>query len=312
LHQWRGKRDSLRLHQAVYLGPRLRELGATHVHAHFAGMAARTAYWIREFFGIPFSVTVHANDIFAPEEFEIGLEKILSSAGAIIAVSDFAAAFLREHYPNTTPRVHRVYNGIELDSFTRARFLKPPLILSVGRLIRKKGFDLLIDACRILRERGAEFRCEIVGEGPLREALEALISAHDLSECVKLVGTKTQREITDRLSEATLFALLCRVEDNGAMDNLPTVIMEAMAAGLPVVSTAVGGIEEMVRDRETGLVVPADDACAAADAIQHLLENRVLPQALGQHGRKRAEELFSIDKNVHALRRIFATCSSGL
>ena len=115
LRQWRGKHDSLRLHQAVYLGPRLREFGVRHVHAHFAGMAARTAYWIREFFGIPFSVTAHANDIFAPENFEIGLEKILSSAGAIIAVSDFAAAFLREHYPNAAPRVHRVYNGIELD-----------------------------------------------------------------------------------------------------------------------------------------------------------------------------------------------------
>jgi colanic acid/amylovoran biosynthesis glycosyltransferase len=228
----------------------------------------------------------------------------LSSAGAIIAVSDFAAAFLREHYPNTAPRVHRVYNGIELHSFAPTRFLNPPLILSVGRLIRKKGFDLLIEACRILRERGAGFRCEIVGEGPLRETLEALISAHDLSDYVKLVGQKTQREIITCLSKTTVFALLCRVEKDGAMDNLPTVIMEAMAAAAPVVSTRVGGIPEMVRDGETGFVVPADDACVAADAIQRLLENRELAQTLGRRGRARAEELFSIEKNVRALREI--------
>src|SRR5512133_2163275 len=105
LHEWRGKTDSVRLHQAVYIGVRLQKLGVHHVHCHFAGMAARTAFWIKKFFGIDYSLTVHANDIFVPSKFEIGLAEILSSASTIIAVSDFAANQLRERFPNAAARV---------------------------------------------------------------------------------------------------------------------------------------------------------------------------------------------------------------
>jgi colanic acid/amylovoran biosynthesis glycosyltransferase len=304
LRAWRGRRDSLRLHQAAYIGVRLREAGITRVHAHFAGMAARTAYWIRKFFGIPYSVTVHANDIFVPNDFEIGLSEIFGSASAIVAVSDFTANHIREKFRETAGRVTRVYNGIDLRDFETARFGEPPLVLSIGRLINKKGFDVLIDACAQLR--GLEFRCEIIGDGPLREELRARIDRANLTDVVSLEGARTQQEIAKRLSAATVFALPCRIDQDGAMDVLPTVIMEAMAASLPVISTNVGGVPEMVRDGETGFLVQQNDPAGLADAIRRLLNNRSLARELGARARERCAQLFSLERNVQDLRKLIA------
>src|SRR5712675_2510248 len=161
-------------------------------------MAARTVFWIRKFFGINYSLTVHANDIFVPPNFEIGLSEILSSASAIVAASDFAANQLRERFPENARRVHRSYNGIDCARFKRAQFERPPLILSIGRLISKKGFDVLIDACASLQNGGQEFRCEIIGEGPLSAELQARIDRHGLGKQVLLVGPKSQAEIAAR------------------------------------------------------------------------------------------------------------------
>lgn len=307
LRAWRGKRDSLRLYQAVYIGVRLRDRRVPHVHAHFAGMAARTAFWVRKFFGLSYSVTVHANDIFAPADFEIGLDHIFSSASAIVAVSDFGAEYIRRKFPEAAERVYRIYNGIDIAGFQPARFVDPPpLILSIGRLISKKGFDLLISACGILRDRGLEFRCEIVGEGPLEKELRSQIQKHNLTERVRLSGPKMQPEIATLLSEAAVFALPCRMDPDGAMDNLPTVIMEAMAAALPVVSTEVGGISEMVIDGKTGSLVSAENPTAVANAISRFICDSNLARSYGQDARARAAELFSVENNVNALRDLFA------
>ena len=304
LHEWRGKTDSLRLHQATYIGVRLQKLGVHHLHVHFAGMAARTAFWIRRFFGIEYSLTVHANDIFVPNKFEIGLPQIFSTASAIVVVSDFAANQLHDRFPHTASRVHRIYNGIDCDRFQPTEPSQPPLILSIGRLISKKGFDVLIDACASLQNGGHEFRGEIIGEGPLSAELQARIDRHGLGKQVLLVGPKSQAEIAARLSRATLLVLPCRVDADGAMDNLPTVVMEAMASALPVVSTDVGGVAEMVRNGESGLLVSQNDPLATAEAIARLIGDVELARSFGREGRKRAEELFSIEKNVRVLREI--------
>lgn len=310
LREWRGKRDSLRLNQAVYIGVRLRELGVPHVHAHFAGMAARTAFWIRRFFGLSYSVTVHANDIFAPNDFEIGLDQILSSAGAIIVVSDFGADYIRREFPETAGRVHRIYNGVDINEFQPAQFEQMPLILSIGRLISKKGFDILIAACGLLRDRGLKFRCDIIGEGPLQEELQRQIREHNLVAQVRLLGARTQSEIAKRLSDGTVFSLPCRVDPDGAMDNLPTVIMEAMAAALPVVSTDVGGIHEMVIDGKTGSLVSTENPTAVADAIGRFISDAGLARSFGRTARERAAEVFSVEANVHALRNVLTRCSN--
>ena len=306
LDEWGRRTDFLRLYQAIYIGLHLRDLGTRHVHAHFAGLAARTAFWVDKFFGINFSLTAHANDIFAPRNFEIGLDKLVDAARAIVTETDYAAKFLKERFPDRADRIHRIYNGLNLAEFKRADFsAAPPSIVAIGRLIDKKGFADLIHACRLLKDRGKLFRCEIIGDGPLEKELRRQIDQLDLQNCVQLLGAKPQHEIAEHLAAGTLFVLPSVIGADGGMDNLPTVVMEAMATALPVISTAIGGIPEMVVENETGILVPPGDAGALARAIEKVIVDLSLAQAFGEKGRKRAGELFSIEKNTRSLIRIF-------
>jgi colanic acid/amylovoran biosynthesis glycosyltransferase len=306
LDEWGRRADFLRLYQAAYVGLRLQEMRIHHVHAHFAGMATRTAFWIGKFFPITFSFTAHANDIFAPRDFEISLDKLVDAARVIVTETDYAEKFLRERFPDRGDRIHRIYNGLDLALFRRSNFVSaPPLIVAVGRLIAKKGFANLIGACRLLMERGKSFRCEIIGEGPLEQELGGQINQLGLQDCVELPGAKPQHEIREYLATGTVFVLPSMVDPDGGMDNLPTVIMEAMAAGLPVVSTAVGGIPEMVIQNETGFLVPPADVGALAGAIGRLFDDIGLARRLGARGFQHAKELFSIENNVRELLALF-------
>jgi colanic acid/amylovoran biosynthesis glycosyltransferase len=308
LDEWGRRTDFLRLYQAVYVGLRLQDMGIHHVHAHFAGMAARTAFWVAKFFPVTFSFTAHANDIFAPRNFEIGLDKLVSAARVIITETDYSEKFLRERFPERADRIRRIYNGLNLGEFGRANFSSdPPLIVAIGRLIAKKGFANLIRACALLVEHGRSFRCEIFGEGPLENQLRGQIEESGLKELVQLPGAKPQHEIRKCLARARVFVMPSVPEAEGGMDNLPTVIMEAMATALPVVSTRIGGIPEMVVESETGFLVEPDDVVALAGAIEEVINDRSLGQKLGQAGYERAEKFFSIEKNVRELGKLLGT-----
>ncbi len=255
--------------------------------------------------GSRYSLTAHANDIFAPRDFVVGLEKLFGAACAVVTVSDFAVDQLKERFPQEAAKFHRVYNGVELDRFRMAEFDRAvPLILSIGRLIEKKGFADLIAACAILTERGQNFRCEIIGEGPLEEPLRAQIAEAQLQESVRLTGPQTQSQIIERLAAATVFVLPCCKDAKGDMDNLPTVIMEAMAAGLPVISTPLAGVPEMVQTGVTGELVPPNEPAALADAIAAFASNIPRSRAYGARGRELAATKFSLEKNVAALAAI--------
>jgi len=302
LDEWGRRTDFLRLYQAVYVGLRLQEAGIIHVHAHFAGMAARTAFWIAKFFPITFSFTAHANDIFAPSKFEIGLDKLVGAARLVVTETDYAEKFLRERFPERADRIHRVYNGLNLAEFGRATFSSdPPSIVAIGRLIVKKGFANLIRACALLVERGRSFQCDIYGEGPLEKQLRAQIEELGLRQFVQLPGPKPQHELRARLANASVFILPSVPEPEGGMDNLPTVIMEGMATGLPVVSTRIGGIPEMVIENQTGFLVQPEDSVALAGAMEKVTSDRSLGRKLGQAGYERSQKLFSIEKNVREL-----------
>src|SRR5438094_8032580 len=231
LDEWGRRTDFLRLYQAVYVGLRLKEKGINHVHAHFAGMAARTAFWITKFFPITFSFTAHANDIVTPRKFEIGLDKLVDAARVVITETNYAEKFLRERFPDRADGIHRIYNGLDLASFvTAASSAAPPLIVAVGRLIAKKGFADLVRACRLLMERGKSFRCAIIGSGRLEQELGEEINQLGLQDRVELPGAKPQHEIREYLAAASVFVLPSVVDPDGGMDNLPPGIMQARAA----------------------------------------------------------------------------------
>jgi glycosyltransferase involved in cell wall biosynthesis len=304
--QWGRQSDFLRLYQAIYLGMRMQQNDLRHLHAHFAGMAARTAFWVRQFFGLPYSFTAHANDIFAPRDFVVSLPKLIEAAAAIVTVSDYAANDLKTRFPESAAKIQRIYNGVDL-----SRFHPPdpgsgtPAIVSIGRLIEKKGFADLINACALLTSRRRRFTCEIIGEGPLEETLRAQIASADVGGCVRLAGPQTQTEIALRLAHATIFVLPCTREADGGMDNLPTVIMEAMAAGLPVISTALGGIPEMVEHEVNGELVPERDPAAICAALERLISDPERARRFGDKGRQIAQEKFSIERSGRELRQLF-------
>ncbi len=303
----KGGRDKARIQEAGWLGGQMKLAGIGHVHTHFAGIAARTAYWLHRHYGIGYSFTAHANDVFCPPDRDLSLtlEELINAARFVVAVSDFGAAQLKERFPQAADKIFRVYNGIDVDAFPLAHpATNGSCIVAVGRYIEKKGFDDLIAACALLRDRGIDFDCQIVGEGPLEPDLQAAIDRANLSGRVTLTGPKSMVEVSALLDTAQVFVLPCVVEADGGMDNLPTVIAEAMAAGLPVVSTTLAGVPEMVADGRTGLLVPPRSPEKLADALARMLNEPGTAERLGQEGCRRARELFAVKTTTRQLKRL--------
>ena len=305
IRHWGKCPDKGRLLAAAWLGPRLRKAGVRHVHVHFAGIAARTAYWLKKFYGITYSFTGHANDLFCETDFPVTLGDLVREASFVVAVSDFTKRWLQERHPEHAAKIHRVYNGIDVSAF--AQITPVPgvqRILSVGRYIEKKGFADLIDACAILHERGVHFECDIVGGGPLEESLRARVEKYGLQGIVRLTGPQPQEEVRKMLGAASVFVLACATEPDGGMDTLPTVIVEAMAAGLPVVSTRLAGVPEMVEEGVTGLLVEEKQPEPLADAIGAILSDPMKGRRYGISGKFAAAERFASKVTVGELRKL--------
>lgn len=307
LGRWGAKGDKMRAYEAIHLASVLKARGIRHVHAHFAGMAARAAFWLHRFHGFTFSLTGHANDIFCEQNYPVSLEQLVTAARFVVTETDFSRDWLVSRFPKAGRKVFRVYNGIDASKFVRTdreRVEGVFKIISVGRYIEKKGFEFLIDACGALRDQGFEFRCEIIGEGPLREKLAAQIDRLGLGGQICLAGPRSQPEIIPLLSAASVFVLPCVKELRGGMDNLPTVIMEAMAAGLPVVSTGIAGVPEMVVNGETGWIVAERDSAAIARALLVAAGDREIARRLGDKARDRAASAFALGGTVRRLKHL--------
>ena len=303
--EWRKKPDSNRVFEAEWLAPRLREKGITHIHAHFGGMAARTAWMLKMLHGFTYSFTGHANDIFCDNDFPVTNEMLVRGAKLVVTETDFARRWMEEKYPFARGRIVRVFNGVATDGFApRVPASGPSRIVSVGRSVEKKGFADLIEACRILHERGRTFECAIVGGGPLDTILQTRIDRANLGSVVRLLGPRAQGEVRQLLASSHVFALASVPESDGGSDNLPTVIVEAMLAGLPVVSTRVAGIPEMIADGESGFLVSAKDPAGLAAAIEKLLADPLLATRLGARGRESAVAKYAVAKTTGALKHL--------
>ena len=301
--------EPLTIYQALLLAEHVQRKSIRHLHAHFATVPASVARLAAAITGISYSFTAHAKDIYHESVDTHELQQKIDEAAAVVTVSEFNIEHLEREYDVPHGRLHRVYNGLDLDHFTfESPEQRPSRILAVGRLVEKKGFDVLVDACHLLRQRGTEFRCDIVGTGDREAVLQTAIAKRQLAEVVQLRGPLPQREVMQALRESSVLAVPCVVGDDGNRDGLPTVILEAMALGTPVVSTDVTGIPEVVRHQETGLLVPQRDPAALADALASLLRDAPQRVRLAAEARHRMEADFAATATAAQLRKYFRQC----
>jgi len=242
------------------------------------------------------------------------LREICAAAEFVAAETDYSRGLLCERCPDSAAKIHRVYNGIDLEHFpTPAQGTTNPMprIISVGRLVAFKGFEHLIDACAELARRGFDFVCDIIGDGPLRDRLGAKIDMLNLSSRFNLLGSLPQRAVLEKIQAADIFALASVIDAQGASDVFPTVILEAMASALPVVSSRLAGIPELVMHGQTGILVSPGDTTALTQALEQLLRDAELRLRYGRAGRARIEQHFRIEHTVMPLLKLFETSSAA-
>ncbi len=307
-------RTLLHFVEAVYLAAEVERQHIRHIHVHFAGNATTLALIVKRLTGIAFSFTAHAYDIFVDQ---VILKEKIEAASFIVAISEYNKRFLTEYAGKSevADKIHVIHSGIPVADFSPAKQLSPsttlPLILSVGRMVEKKGFVFLIQACKHLHDQGYQVRCVIVGSGPQEETLRRQIHELGLEEWVILAGWLDQTQVKTYLEETTIFALPCTVATNGDQDGIPAVLMEAMAMAKPCVSTAVSGIPELIEDGQSGLLVPERDPIALADALGRLLDDLPLAGRLGQAGRAKVDRAFNLDKITDQLLHLFNSELAG-
>lgn len=296
--------------QALDLARAIAATGVTHLHAHFGSVATTVARLAARLAGIDYTFTAHAKDIFHEEVDPTDLRRKLADAAAVVTVSDFNLSHLREEYGPDAHRVHRIYNGIDLQRFEfragRESGAEPPLIAAVGRLVEKKGFEHLVDAVAVLRERGVDVQVEIAGTGPMAEPLARQIAALGLQDRVRLLGPLPQDRVRELVCRATAFVAPCLVGADGNRDGLPTVLLEAMALGTPCVTTPVTGIPEAIEHGLTGLLVPERDSIGLAAALGDLLADSRLRARLAARARARVEDEYDVRQQAGKVADLFA------
>ena len=310
-----GVKAEQRARNALYFADFFTRKGVDHVHVHFANRAAHTALFLKEISGIPFSVTAHGQDFMKDLGSDDLLREICAAAEFVAAETDYSRGLLCERCPDSAAKIHRVYNGIDLEHLpTPAQGTTNPMprIISVGRLVAFKGFEHLIDACAELARRGFDFVCDIIGDGPLRDRLGAKIDMLNLSSRFNLLGSLPQRAVLEKIQAADIFALASVIDAQGASDVFPTVILEAMASALPVVSSRLAGIPELVMHGQTGILVSPGDTTALTQALEQLLRDAELRLRYGRAGRARIEQHFRIEHTVMPLLKLFETSSAAV
>jgi len=300
------------VYQGLQLARAVRRKNIQHLHAPFASDAASVARLASHFSGVPYSFTARAKDIFHETVEPEDMRRKLRDAVSVVTISDYHLNYLQQTYGDLAAKVQRVYNGLNLDEFPfRSPEDRPPVVLAVGRLIEKKGFGDLIDACSLLDHGRREFRCRIIGSGRLQIELAAQINRLGLQGKVQLVGPLRQSEVRKEIQTAAVLAAPCVVARDGDRDGLPNVIQEALALGLPVVATDVTGIPEVIQPNQTGLRVPQRDPQALADAVRQLLETPALRVRLAVEGRRLIEAEFDNRYTSQCRRKIYGATLNG-
>jgi len=280
--------------QAVAIADDIDRTDVRHIHAHFAHGATTVAWLAAMIVDLPLSFTGHARDVYSESLNPNGLlRRKVDAASFVVTCTDANRRHL-EALGSTTP-VHCIYHGLNAD-FSRLvagdGAVTPRAgdgtlrLLAVGRIVPKKGFDTMIDACALLRDAGVPLEAVIAGEdGAHSDLVRRRIAAFGLDEQIRLVGPMSQSELHEQYRAANAFCLPCRILDDGDRDGVPNVLVEAMACAVPVVSTDVSGIPELVEDGRNGFLVPPDDPVLVAERLRLIHRDPELAARLGSAGR---------------------------
>ncbi len=300
--------------QACYLAWVLRYERFEHLHVHFANVPATVAEVVHRLIGIPYTLTAHAKDIYLTPPAE--LARKVQTATCVLTCTEHNQKYLSTLAAGYTP-VHLAYHGIDVSRFSMqprdhsAHHNERPLILSVGRFCEKKGFEYLIESCRILVNRGYSFECRIVGYGELQNKLLTKIAALKLGSYISLPGRMTQDQLAALYPKASMFVLPCLITDNGDRDGIPNVLIEAMASGTPVISTNVSGIAELIEQGENGLLVEQRDATVLADAMECLIVRPDTCSRLANRARETVSSRFTLEASAQRVYDILRPFLSG-
>jgi glycosyltransferase involved in cell wall biosynthesis len=297
--------------RVVWMAEKIQADDVIHIHAHYATHPAFAAWLINQLTGIPYSVTVHAHDIFVEKTM---LETKLNRAAFIVAISDYNREYLANLLGDwVREKTHIVRCGIDPAYYHGQENLRERNghleIISVGSLHPYKGHTFLVKACALLRDSKVPFRCRIVGGGHLQSLLNGQIREHGLEEMVELMGPRTQDEVSRLLETADCYVQPSIITRSGKMEGIPVALMEAMASEIPVVATSISGIPELVQDEETGWLVPPESASSIAKALNSIYTEPEEARRRAQKGRQLVINEFELIANTKKLSYLFSQFS---
>ena len=296
--------------KAVYFAYRMADAGITHIHAHFASHPAAAGFVIHRLSGIPFSFTAHGSDLHCDRHM---LREKVAEAAFVVAISNFNKEIIvQECGERFRGKVVVIHCGVDTQVFQpratdwwQNRPTRPFTLLCIGTLHEVKGQTYLIEACRMLQERGIEIVCNLVGDGPDEEMLAAQIAQAGLDKRVHLLGRRKRDQIAELLARGHVAVTPSVPTKSGKREGIPVALMEAMGSGVPVVASRLSGIPELVEHERSGLLVPPRNAEALADALERLYMNPALCERLGQAGREKVLQEFDLYSNAGALAQFF-------
>jgi len=279
--------------------------GVTHLHAHFAHSPAAVAEIASMISGIPFSFTAHAKDLYTTPTGHVA--RRANKARFVVTCTSANREYLANASGIAPETIVLAHHGVDVDRFAQASksCRVAGRILTVGRLVPKKGHTVLIDALRIVAGRGIPFEWRVVGGGPLRDELHAAAQRAGIADRVAFVGARPQDEIVYEYAQASIFALTPLVLDDGDRDGIPNVLREAMATGVPVLTAAISGIPELVTDGRTGWLVPPRDPIAIADVLSVALTDEQTRDRVGRAGQAWVDEHCRLSDSVGELVQLF-------
>jgi glycosyltransferase involved in cell wall biosynthesis len=273
----------------------------------------RQASYLSKVFKRPFVITFRALDLYEKDnKKQLGNKiKLIGKAARIIAISAYnKAGVIKKFGFGVKEGIEIIHSSINVDEFKPVNIPKRRKIISVCRFVEKKGIKYLIEACNILRNGEAGFECLLIGRGPLKSEYERLIEKYGLREHINIKEPMPQEDIKRELADSMIFVLPCIIAKNGDRDILPNVLKEAMAMEVPVVTSDICGIEELIDNGESGILLPPQNPQAIAGAMEELFSNEQLRERLGKTGREKIKKDFNIQIEALKLEKAFKAAAS--